>query len=242
MSNNHYIPCQYSIRLINKLRSLDTENILDFNLIDKSIFWVKKYHDGQFRNSGEPFYTHPLEVAYLISDYSLNNDVIIASILHDIVEDTEVTLEMLLDTFGGRIAEIVERLTRDQPDGSKLSVAEIINNAYRLKDKDVLLIKLIDRLHNMHTLGAKTPDKVKKTTDETLYLFILTCMYTGYIDLEKIMYKLCCDNLSINAPIDMDFHLADYSASSSFLENVCIPLSVSQVFQNVTTPLKSTEQ
>ena len=56
-------PCHYSTRLIEKLQSLDTENILDFELIDKAIYWAKKYHDGQFRKSGEPFYSHPLEVA-----------------------------------------------------------------------------------------------------------------------------------------------------------------------------------
>jgi (p)ppGpp synthase/HD superfamily hydrolase len=62
-------PCHYSTRLIEKLQSLDTENILDFDLINKAIYWAKKYHDGQFRKSGEPFYTHPLEVAYMLYEY-----------------------------------------------------------------------------------------------------------------------------------------------------------------------------
>jgi (p)ppGpp synthase/HD superfamily hydrolase len=79
-------PCQYSVRLIKRLKSLDTENILDFDLIDKAIYWAKKYHDGQFRKSGEPFYTHPLEVAYILSEYKLKTDVIVTAILHDIVE------------------------------------------------------------------------------------------------------------------------------------------------------------
>ena len=134
--------CKYSIRLIEKLKSLDTKNVLDFDLINKAIFWAKKYHGDQKRKSGEAYYTHPLEVAYMISDYKLKTDVIVASILHDIIEDTEVTYGMILDNFEQRIAEMVDRLTRDRLDGSKLSVEEILNNAYRLKDNDVLLIKL----------------------------------------------------------------------------------------------------
>ena len=152
----------YENQLVEKLRSLDTKNQLDFDLINKAIDWAKKYHDGQFRKSGEPFYTHPLQVAYLVSDYKLKTDVIVASILHDIIEDTEVTAGMLVDHFSWRIAEIVDRLTRDRPDGSKLSVEEILNNAYPTQDKEVLLIKVFDRLHNMQTLGNMPEQKQKK--------------------------------------------------------------------------------
>ena len=137
-------PCKYSIRLIAKLKSLDTKNVLDFNLINKAIYWAKKYHGNQKRKSGEPYYTHPLEVAYMISDHKLKTDVIVASILHDIIEDTEVTVEMIEGTFGQRIAEMVDMLTRDRPDGTKLTIEEVITNAYKKADKEVLLIKLID--------------------------------------------------------------------------------------------------
>ena len=158
-------PCQYSIRLIDKLKSLDSKNVLDFELINKAIYWAKKYHGEQKRKSGEAYYTHPLEVAYMISEYKLKTDVIVASILHDTVEDTEVSVEMIQGTFGKRIAEMVDRLTRDRPDGTKLTVEQVINNAYHLKDKEVLLIKLFDRLHNMQTLGVKSPEKIKKIAD-----------------------------------------------------------------------------
>ena len=158
----------YAIRLIDKLKSLDANNVLDFDLIDKAIYWSKIYHVNQFRKSGEPFYSHPVEVAYMVSDYSLKTDVIVGSILHDIVEDTEVTIEMIQETFGQRIAEIVDRLTRNRPDGTKLTIEEIINSAYHKKDKEVLLIKLFDRLHNIQTIGSMTPVKQKKIAHETL--------------------------------------------------------------------------
>jgi len=82
--------CKYSIRLIEKLKLLDTQNVLDFELINKAIYWARKYHSDQKRKSGEPYYSHPLEVAYMISEYNLKTDIIAASILHDLVEDTEV--------------------------------------------------------------------------------------------------------------------------------------------------------
>jgi (p)ppGpp synthase/HD superfamily hydrolase len=175
MESNNYknLDCSYSIRLIDKLKSLDTKNVLDFELINKAIYWAKKYHGNQKRKSGEPYYSHPLEVAYMISDYKLKTDIIVTSILHDIIEDTEVTAGMILDNFGWRITEMVDMLTRDRPDGNKLSVEEILNNAYLKQDEEVLLIKLIDRLHNLTTLDAMTDEKKKKIALETLSSFVL---------------------------------------------------------------------
>lgn len=105
--DNYFKSCQYSNRLLEKLKLLDNKSRLDFDLINKAMYWAKKYHNGQFRKTGEPFYTHPFEVAYIISDYNLKTDVIVVSVLHDIVEDTEVTVRMIVDTFGWRIAEMV---------------------------------------------------------------------------------------------------------------------------------------
>jgi (p)ppGpp synthase/HD superfamily hydrolase len=176
-------------QLIQKLRSLDTQNTLDFDLINKAIDWAKKYHDGQFRKSGEPFYTHPLQVAYMVSDHKLKTDVIVASILHDIIEDTEVTAGMLIDHFGWRIAQMVDRLTRDRPDGTKLSVEEILNNAYRPQDKEVLLIKLMDRLHNMQTVQSQSEKSQEKTALETLEHFLIASASIN-LDLEKELNEL----------------------------------------------------
>ena len=170
-------PCKYSIRLIEKLKSSDTKNILDFALINKAIYWARKYHGEQKRKSGEPYYSHPLEVAYMISEHKLKTDVIVASVLHDIIEDTEVTVKMIQGTFGERIAEMVDRLTRDRPDGTKLSVEEILNNAYHLRDKEVLLIKLFDRLHNIQTIKSQSPETQEKICKETIKHMLLTCCY-----------------------------------------------------------------
>jgi (p)ppGpp synthase/HD superfamily hydrolase len=192
---NYSEHCQYSIRLIEKLKALDTKNVLDLELINKAIYWAKKYHGDQKRKSGELYYSHPLEVAYMISDYKLKTDVIVASILHDIIEDTPVTAGMILDNFGWRIAEMVDRLTRDRPDGSKLSVEKILENAYEMGDKEVLLIKLIDRLHNIQTIAFQSPEKRKKTVEQTLKKFTSLVMYYGVRQIELDLDRLCREYL-----------------------------------------------
>ena len=202
-------PCKYSIRLIEKLKSSDTKNILNFDLINKAIYWAKKYHGNQKRKSGEAYYTHPLEVAYMISDYKLKTVVIVASILHDIVEDTEVTVEMINSSFGQRISEMVDRLTRDRPDGSKLSVEHIINNAYHLKDKEVLLIKLFDRFHNIQTIESMSIEKTKQIITETIKQFITLSIFLGEMELEILIAenitRICRRELSAKQDL-IDYH------------------------------------
>ena len=192
-------PCHYSIRLIERLKLLDTMGVLDFDLIHKAIYWAKKYHDGQFRKSGEPYYTHPLEVAYMISEYKLKTNVIVTAILHDVVEDSEATVGMIVDAFSWRIAEMVDMLTRDRPDGSKLSVETILNNAYTKDDKEVLLVKVVDRLHNMMTIGAKTLKKQRKTANLTLDNILCSSLYLNLpkISEEIIAISRKCLNASI---------------------------------------------
>lgn len=182
---DYTIPCSYSMRLIGKLKSLDHKNALDFSLIDKAIYFAKRYHGDQKRKSGEPFYSHPLEVAYMVSDYNLKTNLIVASILHDIIEDTKVTVGMILDNFGWRIAEMVDRLTRDRPDGTKLSIEDMLKNAYTNDDMEVILIKLMDRIHNLHTINFKPNEKIVKTIKCSLNNFTSICLLFDDINIEQ---------------------------------------------------------
>ncbi len=217
-------PCQYSIKLIDRLKSLDTKNVLDFDLINKAIYWAKKYHGEQKRKSGEPYYSHPLEVAYMISEYKLKTDIIVASILHDIIEDTPVTAGMILDNFSWRITEMVDRLTRDRPDGNKLSVEEIINKAYQKQDEEVLLIKLFDRLHNLKTLNAITEEKKKKIALETLSSFLAIALSFDEKG-DQMIAKLCFNHLQLN-----------YSQPSFSFSNLCKLKPIEFDFIKLTKP------
>lgn len=225
---NYSEPCNYSIRLIDRLKSLDTKNVLDFELINKAIYWAKKYHGEQKRKSGEPYYTHPLEVAYMISDYKLKTDVIVASILHDIIEDTPVTAGMIIDNFSWRIAEIVDRLTRDRPDGSKLNIEQILNNIYQLKDIEALVVKLFDRLHNIKTLGYQSEAKREHTIFETITQFIVPAVYYGYNDIEKELWRIYCYHKNL------DYDLLTFVDKSFNSKSLAV---LSQVYKNVKSPM-----
>ena len=190
--------CSYSLRLLNRLKSLDTKNSLDYAQIEKAIHWARKYHGSQTRKSGEPYYTHPLEVAYMVSEYLLKTDVIIAAILHDIIEDTEVTSGMILDNYGWRVTEMVNRLTRNQKNGAKLSIEEVIHDSYEGGDHEALLIKLLDRLHNMLTIGSLSDKKIKEITQETIENFIVLSVYLDFKVVEKNIIELC-KNIMNNA-------------------------------------------
>ncbi len=185
--------CPHSIRLIEKLKSLDTQNFLDFELINKAIYFAKEYHAGQVRKSGEPFYTHPLEVAYIVSDYKLKTEVIVTSILHDILEDTEATESMLAEVFGSRIAEMVDRLTRDRSDGSKLSVEQVLRNAWFQNDKEVVLIKIVDRIHNISTVNYLSPEKQKEQVTETIKNFLIFAEELSLHEVSDFLYKQCVE-------------------------------------------------
>lgn len=220
---NYLEPCQYSIRLIEKLKLLDTENRLDFYLINKAIYWARKYHGDQKRKSGDPYYSHPLEVAYMVSEYKLKTDVIAASILHDIVEDTEVTVEMIEGTFGQRIAEMVDRLTRDRPNGTKLSVEEILYNNYTKNDIEVILIKCIDRVHNMQTIKFKDLDKQEKTSIETLKNFLILSESMEWAEISEQLY-IMCNNLNCTTN--------DIRQKQKFVFGQSFVLPALQVFEN----------
>jgi len=223
---DYSISCKYSIRLLEKLKLLNTQNTLDFKLINKAIYFARKYHGSQKRKSGEPYYSHPLEVAYMIADYNLKTEIIAASILHDIIEDTEVTVEMIQSTFGNRIAEMVDRLTRDRPDGTKLSVEQILNNAYQLKDKEVLLIKLFDRLHNIQTIGSIKTERQKEIAEETLKHVAIISTKFDDINLEEYIYM--SSYKIIASKQDYDFYYKKYHKFLDF-EDYCLP---SPTFEN----------
>jgi GTP pyrophosphokinase len=133
------------------------------------------------------------------------------------IEDTEVTAGMIFDNFGQRIAEMVDRLTRDRPDGTKLSVEEILENAYKHKDKEVLLIKFIDRLHNMETLDSMSDSKKQKIALETATVII---PFSEDINLEKLLNILSVKILSpesvnyLNKLYSMKFSLDNYQLPS----------------------------
>ena len=194
---DYSVPCNYSIRLIEKLKSLDTKNVLDFEIINKAVYWARKYHGDQKRKSGELYYTHPLEVAYMVSDYNLKTDIIVTSILHDTIEDTELTFEMIENGFGTVIANQVMDLTRIKEYGCKISAGKLTELLWEQKKYDVLFIKQFDRLHNIQTIKSLPPEKIKKIIEETISTFIVLAMYLGIPECKNELIRNCYEALGV---------------------------------------------
>ena len=184
--------CEYSLRLFLKLKLLDKKQILDLNLIQKAVYCAKKYHYGQVRKSQEPYYTHVLEVASITSEIYLETDIIVASILHDAVEDTDMTLAHIEVLFNENIATIVNGVTKIGSIGKrkiKLPESNKLYKLYETNDK-VLIIKLADRLHNMRTLQYMSPKKQIDIAVDTIKTYIPICKIFGLKDIEAELFDI----------------------------------------------------
>ncbi|WP_456381748.1 RelA/SpoT family protein [Persephonella sp.] len=159
--------------LIDKLDYLREEDIQE---IRDTVDFIIKKHEGQFRKSGEPYYIHPIEAAKTLADLKLDKTSIIAALLHDVVEDTDTTLDEIREKFGDTVATIVDGVTKIgkyQFQSKEEAEAEnfrkmIVSMA---KDIRVILVKLADRLHNIRTLEPLPEEKRRRIARETLDIY-----------------------------------------------------------------------
>jgi GTP pyrophosphokinase len=160
--------------IIDKVSDYDPDSDLD--LIDRAYIYSARVHEGQVRLSGEPYLSHPLEVAGILAEMKLDRVSIVSGILHDVIEDTYATPEEIRKLFGPEVLHIVSGVTKlsSLPFGSSRErQAESIRRMILAMADDirVILIKLADRLHNMRTLQYHSPDKRKKIARETLDIY-----------------------------------------------------------------------
>ncbi|MVO99637.1 RelA/SpoT family protein [Paenibacillus lutrae] len=161
-------------QLLEKAAHYFKEN--DLNRIKEAYEFAEQAHHGQVRKSGEPYILHPLAVADILVDMQMDVTSIIAALLHDVVEDTTVSLEAVQDKFGPTCAMLVDGLTKLERIKFKTK-EEQQNENYRkmlvamAQDMRVILIKLADRLHNMRTLKYQSEESQRRIADETLEIF-----------------------------------------------------------------------
>lgn len=160
--------------------------------------FILNKHDGQLRKSGEPYYHHLVEVAYILAELHSGPNTIVAGFLHDVVEDTDVTVEMIKKKWGEEVASIVDSLTKIQRlKLSKIDSVEFEAEDHRkiflgmAKDIRVILIKLADRLHNMRTLEALSPERQIALSNETMDVFVPIAHRLGLDVLKSEMEDLC---------------------------------------------------
>ncbi len=173
--------------IINKVKKYNPD--VDYQLIEKSFKLADKKHDGQFRKSGDPFIFHPLGVADIVTDMKLDTISIVCSILHDIIEDTDVELSHVKKEFGKSAAIIIDGLTKINKISFKTVEEEQAENLRKMiiamsEDIRIILIKLADRLHNMRTLDALSPERQKIKAKETLDIFVPLAHRLGMSQLE----------------------------------------------------------
>ncbi|MBQ2018655.1 MAG: bifunctional (p)ppGpp synthetase/guanosine-3',5'-bis(diphosphate) 3'-pyrophosphohydrolase, partial [Alistipes sp.] len=168
----------------------------DWNFIKRAYFLAKEAHQGVRRRSGEPYFLHPIAVAKIVVDeIGLGVKSVVAALLHDVVEDTEYTVEDMEHIFGKKIATMVDGLTKMSGvfNADTSRQAEYFRKVLLTLSDDVrvILIKIADRLHNMRTLGAMPHNKQIKITGETLYLFAPLAYRLGLYAIKTEFEDLC---------------------------------------------------
>ena len=170
----------------------------NLNLIKKAYDVAKKKHEGQFRKSGDPYIQHPVEVAYILATLHAGPDTIAAGLLHDVLEDTDMSKEEMAATFNKDVAEIVDGVTKISKLKYMTKEKALAHNHEKLllamaKDIRVILVKIADRLHNMRTIQFHSEEKQKRIAKETLDLYAPLAhrlgMYRIKAELEDLSFK-----------------------------------------------------
>jgi GTP pyrophosphokinase len=176
-------PAVVAMNLQSLLDALPDLTPNDRSLIERAYHKAESGHNGQYRKSGEPYFTHCVAVAHILADMKLDAEAIAAALMHDLVEDTNISLDQIRGEFGTTIAEIIDGVTKlknlpikAEPDKRARSADRELEFIRKMAmamgdDVRVVLVKLADRLHNMRTLGYMPVDKQRRIAQETLDIF-----------------------------------------------------------------------
>ena len=192
---------------------------IDGSRLRRAFIFGMEAHEGQVRASGEPYFTHPISVANLLADMKLDLDTVITALLHDTVEDCDVTLSALEDGFGSSVAQLVDGVTKLSRIGRQTGRNSLQAENFRKlllamsEDVRVLLIKLADRTHNMHTIShIPKPEKRTRIARETLEIYAPLAERIGVTNLQKTLEDAAFSvlyeemNQTINARLDYMVH------------------------------------
>lgn len=168
----------------------------DIDTVVRAYHFADKAHLGQMRDSGLPYITHPVAVCEICAEWKLDINALVAALLHDTIEDQDVTKQEIAEAFNSDVAELVDGLTK--LDKIRFtSKAEQQAESFRkmllamAKDVRVILVKLADRLHNMRTLGGVTPEKGRRVARETLEIYAPIADRLGLNTLVREFHNLC---------------------------------------------------
>ena len=188
---------------------LSSKFIEDKDLLKKAYNFASDGHINQKRASGEPYITHPLQVALYLSDLSMDLETIIAAILHDLIEDTDITYKNIKKEFGSDVANIVDgvtKLDRIQYNSNEEAKAEAIRKMVIAMSKDirVLILKLADRLHNIQTIKYLADHKQERIASETLYVYAPLAHRLGLQNIKHILEDVSFGLLHKNQNMEIE--------------------------------------
>jgi RelA/SpoT family (p)ppGpp synthetase len=189
-------------------------------LLNRAYVYAMRAHGGQKRASGDPYISHPLEVAAILTDLKLDDATIAAALLHDTIEDTDATRAEIDRLFGNEIGRLVEGLTKLKRLDLVSKEAKQAENLRKLllaiaDDVRVLLIKLADRLHNMRTLDHQPPEARRRTADETLEIYAPLAGRMGMHEMREELEDLAFRELNPEAYRVLSERLEALAARSS---------------------------
>lgn len=201
-------------------------------LLNQAYVYAMQKHGEQKRASGDPYFSHPLEVAAILTDLHLDEETIAVALLHDTIEDTDATRREIDELFGEKIGHLVEGLTKLKRLDLVSAQAKQAENLRRLllaisDDIRVLLVKLSDRLHNMRTLGAMRPDKCKRIATETMEIYAPLAGRIGMQDLRDELEELSFRYINPEAYEAVIGHLEELAE-----KNKSLTLEISQNLEN----------
>ncbi|KAA0971034.1 bifunctional (p)ppGpp synthetase/guanosine-3',5'-bis(diphosphate) 3'-pyrophosphohydrolase [Aureimonas fodinaquatilis] len=177
---------------------------LDEGLLNRAYVYAMQKHGSQKRASGDPYFSHPLEVAAILTDLHLDEATIAVALLHDTIEDTDATRKEIDQLFGSKIGQLVEGLTKLKRLELVSKKAEQAENLRKLllaiaDDIRVLLVKLADRLHNMRTIGVMRPEKRERIAQETMDIYAPLAGRMGMQDMREELENLSFKHINLEA-------------------------------------------
>ncbi|MDD2368476.1 MAG: RelA/SpoT family protein [Sulfuricurvum sp.] len=238
------------------MNTIDIEKVTGINDVESAIAYLYKHinpssaiqnalafsqqaHQNQFRKSGEPYIVHPVLVASIVANITGDEAMVIAALLHDVIEDTHITIDEVSRDYGIDVAHLVEGLTKidtirdaeliPSHSDEKLVVSAL---SFRkmliasIEDVRVLVVKLCDRLHNMLTLGALAPAKQHRIAEETLVVYAPIASRLGISFLKNLLENLSFQYLFVEEKRAIDMYLEEnYRSINARLSNFCEKLT-----------------
>ncbi len=190
---------------------------LDEALLNRAYVYAMQKHGSQKRASGDPYFSHPLEVAAILTDMHLDEATVAVALLHDTIEDTDATRKEIDQLFGPKIGQLVEGLTKLKRLDLVSKKAAQAENLRKLllaiaDDIRVLLVKLADRLHNMRTLGPMAPEKRARIAQETMDIYAPLAGRMGMQDMRDELEQLAFRHINLDAFETITARLAELKA------------------------------